>query len=57
MSSLIELFTNMDLAQLSFIVDTEVVHSLNVPPLDSPKSLSAASAGGGHIALFKYCTH
>jgi len=35
----------MDLAQISFMVDTEITHSLGIPPFDPSKSLSEASAG------------
>jgi len=45
MWNLIELFTNMDLAQLSFMVDIELIPSLETHPLHGNESLSEASAG------------
>ena len=42
----------MDLAQIAFIVDTEVAPSLGIPPLDPSKPLSAASGGKRIICPF-----
>ncbi|KDR77055.1 hypothetical protein GALMADRAFT_155717 [Galerina marginata CBS 339.88] len=44
MWNLIELFTNMDLAQLSAIIDNELLPSLEIPPFDGTKSLGEASS-------------
>ena len=43
MWNLIELFTNMDLAQLAVILDHELLPSLEVPPFDGKHSLGDAS--------------
>ncbi|KDR77057.1 hypothetical protein GALMADRAFT_139084 [Galerina marginata CBS 339.88] len=44
MWNLIELFTNMDLSQLSAIVDKELLPSLEIPPFDGTKLLGEASS-------------
>lgn len=44
MWNLIELFTNMDLAQLSALIDSELIPSLDIVPYDGQGSLAEASA-------------
>jgi len=45
MWNLIELFTNLDLAQLAVILDNELLPSLNIHPFTGVASLADASAG------------
>ncbi|CAA7266272.1 unnamed protein product [Cyclocybe aegerita] len=42
--NLIELFTNMDLAQLSLLMDVSVIPSLRIPPFDGTRELSLQTA-------------
>jgi len=44
MWNLIELFTNMDLAQLSALIDVELIPSLDIAPYDGQGLLTEASA-------------
>ena len=44
MWNLIELFTNMDLAQLSALIDSELIPSLDIAPYDGRGLLTEASA-------------
>lgn len=44
MWNLIELFTNMDLAQLSALIDSELIPSLEIVPYDGRGLLTEASA-------------
>jgi hypothetical protein len=45
MWNLIELFTNMDLAQLAAIIDKDVIPSLEIAPLPGTNVLAEESAG------------
>jgi len=45
MWNLIELFTNLDLAQLSLIMEMELIPSLNISPLAGNQKLPDISSG------------
>jgi hypothetical protein len=50
MWNLIELFTNMDLAQLSALIDIQLIPSLDILPYDGRGSLTEASASLSNTA-------
>ncbi|KAF8957517.1 hypothetical protein BDZ97DRAFT_1706876 [Flammula alnicola] len=52
MWNLIELFTNMDLAQLAAIVDKELIPSLDILPFQGHTSLAEASSGVHFLTFF-----
>ena len=54
MWNLIELFSNMDLAQLAALVDVELLPSLGITPLVELSMMGEASAGK-HLLLFAFC--
>jgi len=47
MTNVIELFTHMDLAQLSALVDTEVLSSLGLPPFNDSRHSSLPDVSEG----------
>ena len=51
--NLIELFTNMDLAQLATIIDKDAIPSLEILPLTG--SISLAEASNGMLELLTCC--
>jgi len=51
MWNLIELFTNLDLAQLSYISEGEAETSLSIPPWDPAIPLASISTGALYSCL------
>ena len=54
MWNLIELFSNMDLAQLAALVDVELLPSLGIAPLVELSMIGEASAGK-HLSPLAFC--